>query len=66
MGVEMASCRECTVCTRVGVLTLLLLVPNIFYAVVIKWWFRAFSKMCPHCGHPLSKHLKRADGSFID
>ena len=62
----MASCRECTVCTRVGALKFLLLLPNIVYAVLIKWWFRAFTKMCPDCGHPLSKHARRADGSFKD
>lgn len=62
----MAKCRECTVCTRVPLMKLLLLIPSVVYAVLIKWWFRSMSRMCPECGHPLSKHARRADGSFQD
>jgi len=61
----MSKCRDCKRCSEQGILTLLLLVPRIMIYIPrrIIW---LFIKKCPQCGHPLSWHLKRADGSFKD
>jgi len=45
---------------------LFMLLPNITYSVLMSWNVGLFLKKCPECGHMLSRHLKRADGSFQD
>ena len=60
------SCRDCSKCTRLGIIKLIMLIPSIIYAVLLSWNVGLFIKKCPECGHPLSGHAKRADGSFAD
>jgi leucyl-tRNA synthetase len=63
-------CRDCGTCTRPGA------------ARWTQWWLMAFlhlctagisylvkkgtMKHCPQCGHLLSNHQRRLDGSFRD
>ncbi len=62
----MAGCRDCKVCTRSGIVKLVLLPLTIVYHLLIRWWLGFFMKKCPSCGHFLIMHRKRADGSFKD
>ena len=62
----MAACRDCPKCTRLGIMKLIMLVPNLLYAILLSWNIGLFQKKCPECGHSLAKHMKRKDGSFAD
>ena len=62
----MGKCRDCQVCTRSVIVKLIYLVPRLIYAIVFSWNYGLFKKKCPECGHWLSKHAKRKDGSFKD
>lgn len=63
-------CRDCQTCTQVGVVRMAqdwtvgfghLSTAGVSWAVK-----RGFWKHCPDCKHLLSRHQRRADGSFID
>lgn len=64
------SCRDCKICSLPGLQSILRswgafcihLCSAGISILYIKW----FRKNCPKCGHSMSDHLKRADGSFQD
>jgi len=60
------SCRDCPKCTRLGIVKLFYIIPNIIYAIAFSWNIGLFQKKCPDCKHSLKQHQKRADGSFQD
>ncbi len=66
----MHACRDCEVCTRLGIVSLLLLPFKLIYTILFRWniglILHLFIRYCPECGHWLSQHKKRADGSFTD
>jgi len=62
----MGKCRDCRICTRPEVVKLLLLVPRLLMAIVLRWNVGLFRKRCPVCGHLLKHHERREDGSFRD
>ncbi len=62
----MSVCRDCEVCTRLGIIKLLRFPITLIYFVFCSWNIGLFIKKCPQCGHWLSQHQKRADGSFRD
>jgi hypothetical protein len=62
----MASCRDCGVCTRLGVVDMVKVWFRLIYNVFFRWNIGLFIRHCPQCGHWLSQHARRADGSFID
>jgi len=62
----MSGCRDCKICTRSGIVKFFLRPFSLFYAVFLSWNIGLFIKKCPQCGHALSEHSKRSDGSFID
>lgn len=56
-------CRDCPACTRSFLARLMLwvvLVPPLAAMA------RPFMRTCPVCPHVLSRHQRRADGSFRD
>lgn len=59
-------CRDCSVCTRSGLQNLMMVVPRLIYALLLSWNYGMLKKRCPDCGHFLSQHQRRADGSFTD
>jgi len=62
----MSACRDCDVCTRLGIMKLFMLPFKFIYVLFFSWNIGLFIKKCPECGHWLSQHQKRADGSFRD
>ena len=62
----MSACRDCKICTRLGVVKLIMIIPGLIYSILLSWNVGLFMKKCPDCNHLLSKHLKRKDGSFAD
>jgi len=62
----MGACRDCSICTRTPIVKLIMIIPGILYTVFFSWNYGLFKKKCPDCGHFLSDHKKRADGSFQD
>ncbi|WP_250853077.1 hypothetical protein [Streptomyces rhizosphaericus] len=65
-----AGCRDCETCTRSWLGRLfqnaavgLMHVVTIGISYLIK---KGFRRHCPQCGHLLSRHARRADGSFRD
>ena len=59
-------CRDCVICTRSPIVNFLLLPIKIIFGWNIGLLIGLASRNCPECGHKLSKHEKRADGSFKD
>lgn len=59
-------CRDCNVCTRSLVGRVAMIVPKFYYYIFVAWWYSPVKKKCPDCGHWLSSHRRRADGSFKD
>jgi len=63
-------CRDCRICTLPGIQRwirswgsfLLTLCTGGIYRLYVK----GFRKNCPKCGHKMSDHKQRADGSFAD
>jgi ribosomal protein S27AE len=43
-----------------------MLLPKLVYALAFSWNYGFLKRKCPDCGHFLSEHQKRADGSFKD
>jgi len=43
-----------------------MVVPRLIYALLLSWNYGMLKKRCPDCGHFLSQHQRRADGSFTD
>ncbi len=62
----MSGCRDCKTCTRSGIGKLFMFPFSVGYAILLSWNIGLFIKKCPQCGHALSEHSKRSDGSFID
>lgn len=62
----MGKCRDCKVCSRSAIAGLFYIIPHIIYAIIGRWTFGLFKKHCPECGHWISSHAKRRDGSFKD
>lgn len=62
----MAGCRDCSRCTESFITRLLFLFPRLFVGLLFGWNVGLFHKYCPQCGHRLSLHSRRADGSFKD
>lgn len=62
----MAGCRDCSRCTEVGCLALLLALPRALLFICGGFLFGMAIKKCPQCSHRMSLHAKRADGSFKD
>lgn len=62
-GTAMASgCRDCSACTRSSMWKMMVLMAWTWYG----WLFTMWLKRCPQCKHGLSRHARRADGSFKD
>jgi len=59
-------CRDCSKCSRLGIVKLIYIIPKIFYYALFSWNIGLFQRKCPDCGHSMKSHLKRADGSFAD
>ncbi|MFI6512378.1 hypothetical protein ACIBCT_32640 [Streptosporangium sp. NPDC050855] len=64
------TCRDCKTCTNAAVVRVgqrwmvgLLYLATVGVGFVVK---RGFMRHCPTCRHLLSRHLRRADGSFRD
>jgi hypothetical protein len=62
----MGTCRDCRICTRREITKLLLLLPRLLMLLTLRWNVGLFRKRCPVCGHLLTHHERRADGSFKD
>lgn len=66
----MDACRDCKVCGRLGIVKLILLPFQLLYKYTLSWnigWVVGlFVRYCPECGHRMSQHQRRADGSFKD
>ena len=62
----MGKCRDCEVCTRSAVTAMFYAIFRMIYAIAFSWNYGLFKKKCPDCGHFLSKHRRRKDGSFRD
>jgi hypothetical protein len=62
----MEGCRDCKVCTRLGIVTLFYAPFTFLYKVLFSWNIGLFIRKCPQCGHFMSAHQRRADGSFKD
>ncbi|WP_326692107.1 MULTISPECIES: hypothetical protein [unclassified Streptomyces] len=65
-----SGCRDCSTCTKSGVGKLiqktavgLMYLCTVGIGYVVK---RGLRRHCPQCGHLLSHHARRADGSFRD
>ena len=65
-----SACRDCRTCTRSGLGKLLQwMVVSLVYIVTLGITYllkRALRRHCPECGHVLSRHARRSDGSFHD
>jgi len=62
----MAGCRDCSRCTETGAMGLIAGIPRLIIWVLTFWNLGLFQKKCPTCGHKLTVHAKRSDGSFAD
>jgi hypothetical protein len=62
----MGKCRDCEVCTRLGIVKFFRLPLTIIWKFFLSWNVGLFIRKCPECGHFLSQHKKRSDGSFTD
>ena len=62
----MAGCRDCSRCTEASATGLFLGIPRLIIWVLTFWNIGLFQKKCPQCGHKMTLHKKRADGSFQD
>jgi hypothetical protein len=63
---NMEGCRDCKVCTRLGIVTLFYAPFTFLYKVLFSWNIGLFIRKCPQCGHFMRAHQRRADGSFKD
>ncbi|MDJ1131317.1 hypothetical protein [Streptomyces iconiensis] len=65
-----SGCRDCSTCTKSGLGTLAqAIVVGVLYLCTLGIAYlakRAVRRHCPQCGHVLSRHARRADGSFRD
>jgi|LauGreDrversion4_2_1035121.scaffolds.fasta_scaffold528277_2 hypothetical protein len=61
-----SGCRDCVRCTDSLFFRLLWWVPNLCYRLLFSWNYGIFKKHCPECGHFMSQHHRRPDGSFAD
>ena len=59
-------CRDCTICTRSPIINFLLFPIKIIFGWNIGLLIGFASRNCPECGHKLTKHERREDGSFKD
>lgn len=66
-------CRDCNVCTRscletwiYNLMNLVLFVCTLGIVPLMRSLKNAGGRRCPQCGHLLSAHARRADGSFKD
>ena len=62
----MEGCRDCKVCTRLGIVKILYAPFTFLYKVLFSWNIGLFIRKCPQCGHFMSAHNRRTDGSFKD
>jgi hypothetical protein len=62
----MENCRDCRICTRLGIVKILYAPFTFLYKVLFSWNVGLFLRKCPQCGHFMSAHNRRADGSFKD
>ncbi len=63
---EHEGCRDCKVCTRLGIVKILYAPFTFLYKVLFSWNVGLFLRKCPQCGHFMSAHQRRTDGSFKD
>ena len=54
----MAGCKECDVCSRSAIGSLVMLLPKLIYLIVFSWNYGLLKKKCPQCGHFISAHSK--------
>jgi len=59
-------CRDCERCTESLFFSLIWWLPNLFYKLCFSWNCGIFKKHCPECGHFMSQHQRRPDGSLKD
>jgi hypothetical protein len=66
-------CRDCSKCTERGVTSTVkalanatLIVCTLGISAVVSKMIHSGRKLCPQCGHPLSRHERVASGMFKD
>jgi len=66
MEEHLEGCRDYKVCTRLGIVKILYAPFTFLYKVLFSWNVGLFLRKCPQCGHFMSAHQRRTDGSFKD
>lgn len=59
-------CRDCSRCTEIAAKGLVASPFRLIWWALTFWNIGLFTKKCPQCGHKMSVHQRRADGSFKD
>lgn len=61
-----SGCRDCKICTRLGIVSLLLSPFTLIWVVCFSWNIGLLVRKCPQCGHATRHHYGRLDGTFRD
>lgn len=71
--VSIYTCRDCTKCTERGFTTrikrwlnAILILSTLGLSIPIARMIRSGRQLCPHCGHPLARHIVLENGAFKD
>ena len=59
-------CRDCARCTENAATGCVMSAFRITWWLLTAWNIGLFIKNCPTCGHRMSLHQRRSDGSFKD
>ena len=59
-------CRDCSECTEASATGCVMFAFRFLWIAWFGWNIGLFIKRCPQCGHWMSRHSRRADGSFRD
>lgn len=59
-------CRDCRQCTESALAGLVLALPRLAWWSLTFWNIGLARRKCPACGHWMSQHQRRADGSLRD
>lgn len=61
-----SGCRDCSQCTETWAFGFIMAIFRIMWVLCLGWNVGLFIRKCPQCRHFLSRHARRADGSFRD